>query len=201
MLHNPKPLFDAIRTLHGKLIQQDVDLINKALALAEQDSPAELVPDVPAGRYDVSPRGVTAIKTCEGCKLRAYPDPGSRDGKPWTIGWGSTGPGIVKGTVWTQEQADARFLADLRRFEMLVEAALGDAPTSQQQFDALVSFAYNVGIVAFRNSTLLRLHKAGDFDGAAEQFMRWVYNDGHKMAGLEKRRNHECTIYAEGIYA
>jgi lysozyme len=199
-LTHTKPLFDAIRLIHGKLTQADVDLINKALVLCDGNGASELT--VPTdGRYDVSPQGVAAMKGEEGCKLTAYPDPGSKDGKPWTVGFGSTGPDIVKGTVWTQAQADARFLADLRRFEGSVEAKLGTAPTSQQQFDALVSFAYNVGIGALSTSTLLAKHLAGDFAGAAEQFARWINNDGKPMPGLKARRAREAAIYSKGIYA
>lgn len=199
-LHNPKPLFDAIRALHGRLSQEDVNLINRALVLADNDEAVELVPTIAAGRFDVSPSGIAAMKRFEGCALKAYPDPGSRDGGPWTIGFGATGPGISEGTVWTQEQADARFMADLRRFENLVEAALGNAPTSQQQFDAITSITYNIGIGSLRQSTLLRRHKAGDFAAATDEFGRWIYNDGKLMKGLRSRRAKEAAIYREGKY-
>lgn len=197
-LKNPKPLFDAIRLMNGKLSQTDVDLINSALVLADGGGELSVAAE---GRYDVSPAGIRAMKQEEGCKLVAYPDPGSKDGNPWTIGFGSTGPDIKRGTVWTQAQADARFLADLRRFEAGVEAKLGDAPTVQQQFDALVSFAYNVGLNAFATSTLLARHKAGDHSGVLEQFGRWIYNDGKPMAGLKARRAREAAIYQAGDYA
>lgn len=199
-LANPKPLFDAIRLIHGKLTAADVELINKALALADGNGTTELT--IPTdGRYDVSPAGIAAMKIEEGCKLVAYPDPGSKDGNPWTVGFGSTGPGIARGTVWTQQQAETRFLADLRRFEASVEAKLGNAATSQQQFDAMVSFAYNVGIGSFGTSTLLTKHKGGDFAGAAAEFGRWINNDGKPMAGLKARRAREAAIYSAGKYA
>ena len=133
----------------------------------------------------------------EGCKLKAYPDPGSKDGKPWTIGWGSTGPDIGPGTVWTQEQADARFLEDLGRFGARVAALIKDAPTTAHQMAALVSFAYNVGAGdgGLKTSTLLRKHMAGDYEGAAKEFARWNKNDGKVMAGLTRRRAAEAALY------
>ncbi len=134
----------------------------------------------------------------EGCRLKAYPDPGSRDGHPWTIGWGATGPDIGPGTVWTQEQADARFLEDLGRFGAQVARLLGEAPTTAHQWAALVSFAYNVGAGdgGLKTSTLLRKHKAGDYEGAAKEFGRWNKNDGRVMAGLTRRRAAESALYA-----
>jgi lysozyme len=144
----------------------------------------------------VSQAGVDLIHSFESCKLTAYPDPGSVDGKPWTIGWGSTGPGIAKGVVWTQKQADERFAADLGRFEKAV--ALMAPVTTQSQFDALVSFAYNVGLSALNDSTLLRLHNKGDYAGAKDQFARWNKNDGKVMNGLTRRRAAEAALYGKG---
>lgn len=131
----------------------------------------------------------------EGCRLTAYPDPGSKDGHPWTIGWGSTGPGIAQGVVWTQQQADDRFAADVASFAAKVRDALGDVPTTQNQFDAMVSLAYNIGAGAFASSTLLKKHKAGDYTGAQAQFARWSLNDGRPLAGLARRRAAEAALY------
>lgn len=131
----------------------------------------------------------------EGCRLKAYPDPGSRDGHPWTIGWGSTGPGIGPGVVWTQEQADARFLDDLAKFGNKVAALIGNAPTSAHQMAALVSLAYNIGTSALARSTVLRRHKAGDYAGAQKAFAMWVRNDGRVMNGLVRRRAAEAELY------
>lgn len=153
-----------------------------------------------------SAAGIALMHEFEGCekrradgRLEAYPDPGSRDGHPWTIGWGSTGPGIERGTTWTQEQADARFEQDLARFALGVVRLLDGARTTQPQFDALTSLAYNIGIGALRDSTLLRLHKQGDFEGAANQFRRWNRNDGEVMAGLSRRRAAEEAMYRSGV--
>lgn len=141
-----------------------------------------------------SQNGVTVMHYFESCKLTAYPDPGSADGNPWTIGWGSTGPGIAKGTLWTQAQADARFIDDLTKFEQGV-AAVVSVPVSQGQFDALVSFAYNLGLGSLRSSTLLKLLNGLDYNGARDQFSRWNKNDGKVMKGLVRRRAAEVALF------
>lgn len=151
----------------------------------------------------VSPAGIALMHHFESCKLKSYPDPGSKDGKPWTIGWGATGAGIGPGVEWTQEQADARFAADLAKFEDGVTRLIGDAPTTQAQFDALVSIAYNIGLdedadtiaEGLGDSTLLRKHKAGDYVGAAKAFASWRFNDGREMKGLVRRRAAEAKLY------
>ena len=105
--------------------------------------------------------------------------------------------------TWTQAQADARFDRDLARFAAGVERLLRGRPTTQAQFDAMVSFAYNVGLdddgdgiaEGFGDSTLLRLHKAGDFIGAANQFRLWNKQKGVVLAGLTRRRAGEAALY------
>jgi lysozyme len=146
--------------------------------------------------------GLALIKRFEGCARKrsdgcfeAYPDPGS-GGDPWTIGWGATGKGIRRGTVWTQAQCDARLEADLARFAREVDRALDGAATSQAQFDALVSFHYNTGAIA--RATLTRLHRAGQFDAAAAQFGKWVHAGGKRLAGLVRRRKAETALYRNG---
>ena len=141
------------------------------------------------------------IQQFEGCEkkkpdgtFQAYPDPGT-GGDPWTIGWGSTGPDIKPGTVWTQQQCDDRFSEHLAEFAAGVAKAIGNAPTTQSQFDALVSFAYNVGLGNLSSSTLLRKHKAGDFAGAAREFARWNKAAGKVLTGLTRRRNAESALY------
>ncbi len=151
-------------------------------------------PVVSAGRQ-VSQRGIDLIHSFEQCKLAAYPDPGSKDGHPWTIGWGSTGEGIARGVTWTQAECDARFAADLAKFAARVDALLGDSFTDQSMFDAMVSLSYNIGVGAFQKSTVLRKHKAGDHAGAAAAFSMWVKNDGKVMRGLVRRRAAEAARY------
>ena len=118
----------------------------------------------------------------------------------WTIGWGATGADPFNGgrigpnTIWTRAQADERFMQHLRQFERDTRAAL-TIPTTQSQFDALVSFAYNLGNPALNRSTLLRLHNAGDFTGAAAQFIRWNRAGGQVLRGLTRRREAEARMY------
>jgi len=141
------------------------------------------------------------IQQSEGCAKRqadgsfaAYPDPGT-GGDPWTIGWGTTGPDIKRGLVWTQQQCDERFGQDLARFAAKVAAVIGGAPTTQHQFDAMVSFAYNVGVGNLQSSTLLRKHKAGDYAGAAAEFAKWDKAAGRVLPGLDRRRAAEAQLY------
>ena len=154
-------------------------------------------------KLTVGSKGIALIKRFEGCarkrddgQVHAYPDPGT-GGAPWTIGWGATGPGILRGTVWSQAQCDARLENDLVRFAREVRAALAGAPTSPNQFDALVSFHYNTGAIA--RTTLTRLHKQGQFPEAAGQFSKWVYAGGHRLPGLVRRRAAEANLYSGGF--
>jgi len=179
---NTKPLFDAIRTVKGSpLTQADVDLVNRALSGDAVKKTGQ--------------RGIDLIHSFESLKLDAYKDPGSKDGLPITIGWGSTrdanGQPIKLGTRWTKEQADAQFARDLEKTEVRVRQL---APmTTQGQFDALVSFDYNTG--ALHSSTMLKKHNAGDYAGAKAEFAKWVFNDGRKMNGLIRRRADEAALY------
>jgi GH24 family phage-related lysozyme (muramidase) len=145
---------------------------------------------------------LSLVKQFEGCaekqqdgRFTAYPDPGS-GGDPWTIGWGTTGTDVKPGVIWTQQQCDDRLGVDIGSFAGKVSAVIGGANTSQHQFDAMVSFAYNVGIGNLSSSTLLRKHKAGDFAGAAAEFGRWNKAAGKVMNGLTRRRAAEAALYA-----
>ena len=142
-----------------------------------------------------SQAGIDLIHSFESLRLKAYPDPGSKDGKPYTVGWGSTGPDIGPSTVWTKEQADARFAKDLARFEIGVSKSVS-VDLKQHQFDALVSFAYNVGLANFLSSTLLKMLNEGYYSNAALQFSRWNKNDGKIMNGLVRRREAERKLFS-----
>lgn len=139
-----------------------------------------------------SPKGIALIKSAEGLRLEAYPDPGTGD-VPWTIGYGSTS-GVTRNMVITKTQAEQMLAADLVRFERIVER-LVRVPLNQGQFDALVSFTYNVGEGNFTESTLLRKLNAGDTAGAAEQFSRWVHAGGKVLPGLVTRRAAERALF------
>ncbi len=198
MFHR-KPIFDEVRLLLGRgFTAQEVSKLDRAIdaALAATGPASE-------GGFALASAGRALIRKWEGCARRradglfeAYPDPGSKDGKPWTIGWGSTGADIGSGTVWTQAQCDARFDSEIVRYVREVIAAIGDAATSPGQFDALVSFHYNTGAIA--KATLTKLHRQGRFTEATAEFGKWIYNDGKVLEGLKRRRDEEAALYATG---
>ncbi|MGD9665682.1 MAG: lysozyme [Novosphingobium sp.] len=147
-------------------------------------------------------QALALIRSFEGCARRrqdgryeAYPDPGT-GGTPWTIGWGATGSDVRPGTVWTAAQCDARLERDVARHALDVERALGDAPTTQAQFDALVSFHFNTGAIG--RATLTRKHASGDYAGAQAEFARWNKAGGKVLRGLVRRREEEAALYASG---
>lgn len=133
------------------------------------------------------------IRKWEGCRLSAYPDPGT-GGDPWTIGWGSTGPGIRKGVTWTQAQADERLAADVEKFMGGVRKLI-KRPASDTELGAMTSLAYNIGLGAFERSTLLRFFNAGDKARAAKQFDVWRRAGGRVMQGLVNRRADERKVF------
>lgn len=191
-----KPIFDAVRSVARPGLFMDPGNIHALDNLLDAfDVPR--IADVSA----LGPRGEALIKKWEGYakdigggKVQAYPDPAT-GGAPWTIGWGSTGPDIGKGTIWTREQAQQRFSQHVAQFAAGVKKAIGSAPTTQNQFDAMVSLAYNVGLANFTGSTLLKRHKAGDYAGAAAEFARWNRAAGKVMPGLTSRRAEEAKLY------
>lgn len=138
------------------------------------------------------------IKGFEGLRLDAYPDPGTGN-LPITIGYGSTtnpqGDPWQMGDRITAEQADRLLRRDVAQFETAVKQAV-QIPVNSNQFSALVSFAFNVGSTALRESTLLRLLNAGNFQGAADQFLRWNKgSNGQVMEGLKRRRAAERQLF------
>ena len=209
---NRKPIFDAVRKLLDRsFTQAEVDALDKAIDLSTSALPASLAPEppkpappappaAPAG-HALGAAGAKLIKKWEGCEKRradgkfdAYPDPGSGDGKPWTIGWGSTGADVKKGAIWDQVQCDARFIEDMKSYVGEVARFIGTAATSPNQFDALVSFHYNTGAIA--TSSLGKLHKQGRFAEAQGEFGKWIYNNHKPMNGLKSRRADEAKLYA-----
>lgn len=132
----------------------------------------------------------------EGCRLEPYAD---AVGVP-TIGFGHTGDDVsLAMDPISQEQADALLEADLAKFESAVGELCPEC--SQQQFDALVSFSYNLGEGALSGSTLRRLHNEGDYTAAAGEFIKWNHAGGQVLAGLTRRRTGEANVYATGTYA
>jgi len=136
-----------------------------------------------------SSNGLALIKQFEGLRTQAYICPAG----VLTIGYGSTGAHVKRGMVITEAQATALLAQDVVRFEKGVNG-LGVALT-QNQFDALVSFAFNVGEKALRDSTLAKKLKAGDIKGAAAQFGAWVKGGGKTLPGLVRRRAAEAALF------
>ena len=148
-------------------------------------------------QYQTSATMRQMIEEFEGLRLEPYADAVGVA----TIGYGHTGDDVsLSMDPITQQVADQLLAADLGRFEDAVNGMVSDQ-TSQQQFDAMTSFAYNLGETALADSTLLRLHNNGDYAGAAGQFQRWVHAGGRTLPGLVRRRNAEAAVYAQGTYS
>ena len=143
---------------------------------------------------DISQNGINLIKNFEGLRLEAY----QCSSGVWTIGYGHTGSDVYKGRKITLNEAETLLKQDLavhcNNVSSLVKVKL-----NQNQFDALVSFEFNIGYGAFALSTLLKLLNAGDYTGAANQFDRWVYAGGKVLAGLEKRRKKEKELFLKTV--
>jgi lysozyme len=133
--------------------------------------------------------GIELIKRFEGCKTNAYICPAG----VLTIGYGHTKT-VKPGMKITVAQVEALLKRDLQVFEAIVNSH-AIASVNQNQFDALVSFAYNVGSTAFIHSTLLRKLNRQDYQGAAFEFNRWVYAGKKKLLGLERRRAAERALF------
>lgn len=139
---------------------------------------------------NVSGAGVDLIKKFEDCSLDAYLDMVG----VVTIGWGTTGPDIHMGLSWTQEDCDKVLLADLDHFASQISKLI-TAQVNQNQFDACCSFTYNLGVGAFRSSTLLKLINQNAFLEAASEFHKWDHAGGREVPGLLKRRLAEKTLF------
>ena len=136
--------------------------------------------------------GTDLIKSFEKCVVHAYlPTP--RDVP--TIGWGTTGPDIHLGMLWNQTQCDARLANDLARFATSVNALVAGVATTQNQFDALCSFAYNEGATALHNSFILQFHRVGNYALASEYFSHYTKQAGVVLNGLVRRRAAEKALY------
>lgn len=136
-----------------------------------------------------SNNGIDLIKKYEGCRLTAYKCPAG----VYTIGYGHTN-GVKKGQKISLKQADLFLREDIGKFENGVNKAVS-VPLTQNQFDALVSFTYNVGLGAFKTSTLRRKLNAGDYKGASKEFLRWNKANGVVLDGLKRRRNAEKALF------
>lgn len=141
-----------------------------------------------------SDKGIALIKEFEGCKLTAYQDSVG----VWTIGYGWTQPvdgkPIRAGMTINQETAGRLLKTGLVSYESDV-SRLVKVGLTQGQFDALVSFTYNLGARSLSTSTLLRKLNAGDYAGAADEFLRWNKAGGKVLNGLTRRREAERALF------
>ena len=129
------------------------------------------------------------IKSFEGLELVAYLCPADI----WTIGYGHTG-NVKEGDSITKAEAEALLDKDLQTFRNGVKR-LVKVPLNENQFGALVSFAYNIGLGSLQSSTLLKMLNAGDYTGAADQFLRWNKSGGKVLTGLVRRREAERAVF------
>ena len=144
---------------------------------------------------NINPATRALIRRFEGCKLKAY----QCSAKVWTIGVGNTfyedGSAVQPGDVITQERADRLFVILLDQFAAQVRPLIKQ-PLNDNQFGALLSFAYNAGVGALRRSTLLRLVNANPSNPLIRQeFMKWTKAGGQVLLGLQRRRTAEADLY------
>lgn len=183
-------------------------LFKRAPAPAVDATPAPALPRVAPIEETVATPAIASpawyplaeklTKVSESCVLVAYADPAS-GGEPWTCGWGATGEGITKGTVWTQSRADARLTADLMRFAAAVDS-LVKVPLAPHEKAALVDFTFNLGSGNLKSSTLLKLLNSGNYAGAANEFAKWNLAAGKVMPGLVTRRARERSLFLTGAW-
>ncbi|WP_407595047.1 lysozyme [Acinetobacter lwoffii] len=188
-----KHIFDFLRKISGgKLTQKQVDAADKLIATAYDDLNDVL--GIATDEMHISPSGIDLICNFEGKRLTAYDDGVG----VWTIGFGTTvypnGIKVMKGDTCTEAQAKTYMAHDLKKFEATVNKAV-TLQLNQNQFDALVSLAYNIGTNAFSKSTLVKKLNANDIRGAADQFDVWVNAGGKRMQGLVNRRAKEKALF------
>ena len=189
---NSKIIFDYLRKLSGGVLTQAQVIATDKLLSIDLDAVKQML-GVPESML-VSNKGVDLICEFEGKRLVAYDDGVG----VWTIGFGTikypNGVRVKKGDTCTIEQAKEYMRHDLIEFEHTVNSSV-KVPLNQNQFDSLVSLAYNIGSNAFKSSTLVKKLNAGDYQGAADQFNAWVNAGGKRMQGLVNRRDREKLLF------
>jgi len=156
----------------------------------------------------LSENGIKLLAQFEGCILFAYDDfdspksrrhikPGDKVHGTLTIGFGHTGADVKPGMTITADEAEDLLRKDLGPFESAVDLAVTTV-LNQHQFDALVIFAFNVGMGNFRGSTLLRKLNSGQYTAVPSELMKWTKSKGKQMQGLVNRRKAEATLWSGG---
>ena len=134
-------------------------------------------------------KGIELIKHFEGCELQAYQCAAG----VWTIGYGHT-KGVQPGDEWSEDHANHMLEVELEEYENYVSTAV-TVPLSQNQFDALVSWVYNLGNGNLTSSTMLKVLNSGDYDGVPAQIIRWNTAGGKVLEGLNRRRQAEADMF------
>lgn len=184
---NDKPIFDVIRRYdddNDGISQLEFEIVKRGITAYYAQQP---MPSIRSRQ--IGTKGLVLLKFYEGLKLESYLCPA----KVWTIGYGSTGPNVKAGMKITENEALELLDHDLDRFEEAVDKMAPHA--SQNQFDAMVCLAFNIGIAAFRRSTVLKQHTAANYQLAANAFKMWNKGGGVVLSGLVKRRESERLLY------
>ena len=138
---------------------------------------------------NISEEGLSLIKKFEGLELEAYKCAAG----VWTLGYGHTA-GVQEGDVWSEEQANEQLKIDMHIYADYINDQV-TCPLSQNQFDALVSWVFNLGPTNLRNSTLLKVLNSGDYEGVPAQIKRWNKAGGKVLEGLIRRREAEALLF------
>mgnify|MGYP006164041645 FL=1 len=138
----------------------------------------------------ISKNGLNLIKHFEGCELEAYKCPAG----VWTIGYGHIKT-AVEGMTITQHQADDMLIEEMNEYEGYINNSVR-VDLTQNQFDAMVSWVYNLGNGNLNASTLLKVLNSGDYAGVPAQMMRWNKAGGKVLEGLTRRRQAEADLFA-----
>jgi|TARA_B110000240_G_C13421618_1_gene419739 lysozyme len=138
----------------------------------------------------ISKNGLDLIKHFEGCELEAYKCPAG----VWTIGYGHIKT-AVEGMTITQHQADEMLIEEMNEYEGYINNSVR-VDLTQNQFDAMVSWVYNLGSGNLNASTLLKVLNSGDYAGVPEQLLRWNKAGGRVLEGLTRRRQAEADLFA-----
>lgn len=195
-------LFSWLRAMSGgKLTQAQVEAGDRIIAEQGIEIFAQLIgfklDSKVSGQWDISENGYALIRDFEGFEGKAYKDTGG----VWTIGYGTIkypdGRSVKQGDTCTREQAEQWLKSDCCWVDACLDKYV-KANLSQNQFDALASFVYNIGESQFRSSTLLAKLNAGNYRLAAANFDRWIYDNGKIIIGLVNRRAQEKALFVKG---
>lgn len=135
----------------------------------------------------INASGLSLLKSFEGCKLTSYQDQGGI----WTVGYGHTGPEVVQGMIFNQQQADAQLQQDLEKFYQL-DHYLSEQ-VNDNQYSALICLAYNIGLRALKTSKVLKC--VNNQESPDKEWRQWDHIDGVENVGLKRRREAELKLY------